>query len=98
MMVLDSDIGNAVLAGWDDRDDSLRGSLPLVELRPMLNYAPTLSYATTYTDEVAHRLGIDAGHIDLISVPLSQGSSYGLSVGGVRRGHPLLNLQWQLGP
>jgi hypothetical protein len=98
-MALDSDIADAVEAGWEGRDDNLHdASRYSGDLHVAFNDAPAQPYMTTYIDEAAQRLGLRAGHFDLISVPLAQGGSYGLSVSGMGRGHSLLNLQWHLGP
>jgi hypothetical protein len=98
-MVLDSDIADAVEAGWDGRDDNLH-EVPRYSGAPhtAFNDVPAQPYMTTYIDEVAQRLGLRAGHLDLISVPIAHGGSYGLSVSGMGRGHSLLNMQWHLGP
>jgi hypothetical protein len=99
MMLLDSEIGNAVEAAWDGRDYGIRDiSRYSGELHATFNGEPTQSYTATYMDEVAQRMGFSNGHLDLISVPVAQGGSYGLSVGGMGRGRSLLNMQWHLGP
>jgi hypothetical protein len=99
-MLLDDGTGDADEAGSANRDGSYisNGLHYPGELRAAVNDAPAQPYMMAYADEVAQRLGLKAGNFDLISVPSAQGGSFGLSLGGMGKGHSLLNLQWHLGP
>jgi hypothetical protein len=85
-------------AAVPDRDANFTGSLLRYseDSRPVTGEASAPAYAMSYGEEIARKLGLKDGHIDLMTFRTSQGDDFGLVLSkGVNGNSAMIGLQWR---
>ena len=67
--------------------------------RQVADEVPAPTYATSYGEEIARKLGVRDGHIDLMTVRTAEGDDFGLVLSkGVYGNTATIGLQWRPEP